>query len=46
MPYSDPLIRIVVASTQVHAFPRGCKAETVRFARGGVGLMVVEWLNP
>jgi hypothetical protein len=46
MPYNDPLVRIVVASTQVRAFPRGCKAETFRFARGGVGLMVVEWLRP
>ena len=46
MPYADPLVRIVVASTQIRAFPQGCKAETFRFARGGVGLMVVEWVHP
>lgn len=46
MPYGDPLIRIVVASTPIHSYPQGCKAETFRFSRGGVGLMVVEWLHP
>ena len=45
MPYSDPLVRIVVASTKIRSFPRGCKAETFRFARGGVGLMIVEWVH-
>jgi hypothetical protein len=42
MPYGDPLVHIVVASTTIRSFPQGCKAETFRFARGGVGLMVVE----
>lgn len=46
MPYADPLVRIVVASTPVRPFPQGCKAETFRFSRDGVGLMVVEWLHP
>lgn len=46
MPYGDPLVRIVVASTRIHSFPLGCKAETFRFARGGVGLMIVEWVHP
>jgi hypothetical protein len=45
MPYSDPLVRIVVASTKIRSFPQGCKAETFRFARGGVGLMIVEWVH-
>ena len=45
MPYSDPLVRIVVASTKIMSFPQGCKAETFRFARGGVGLMIVEWVH-
>jgi hypothetical protein len=46
MPYGDPLIRIVVASTPIRSDQQGCKAETFRFSRGGVGLMVVEWLHP
>ena len=45
MPYRDPLVRIVVASTKIRSFPQGCKAETFRFARGGVGLMIVEWAH-
>src|SRR4051812_38085393 len=45
MPYSDPLVRIVAASTKIRSFPQGCKAETFRFARGGVGLMIVEWVH-
>jgi hypothetical protein len=45
MPYRDPLVRIVVASTKVRSFPHGCKAETFRFAPGGVGLMIVEWVH-
>lgn len=46
MPYADPLVRIVVASSGVVSFPRGCKAETFRFRRRAVGLMVVEWRHP
>jgi hypothetical protein len=46
MPYTDPLVRVVAASTKIRSFPRGCKAETFRFARGGVGLLVVEWVHP
>jgi hypothetical protein len=46
MPYADPLVRIVVASSRVVAFPRGCKAETFRFKRRAVGLMIVEWRHP
>ena len=46
MPYADPLVRIVVASTVIRPFPAGCKAEVFRFSRGGVGLMVVEWVHP
>lgn len=46
MPYADPLVRIVTASSAVRAFPRGCKAETFRFKHHSVGLMVVEWLHP
>lgn len=46
MPYADPLVRIVVASSRVVSFPRGCKAETFRFKRRAVGLMVVEWRHP
>jgi hypothetical protein len=45
MPYSDPLVRIVAASTKIKSYPQGCKAETFRFARGGVGLMIVEWVH-
>jgi hypothetical protein len=46
MPYADPLVRIVAASSTVVAFPRGCKAETFRFKHPAVGVMVVEWLHP
>jgi hypothetical protein len=46
MPYEDPLVRIVVASAPIVAYPRGCKAETFRFSRPAVGLMVVEWIHP
>lgn len=45
MPYSDPLVRIVAASTKIKSYPQGCKAETFGFARGGVGLMIVEWVH-
>ncbi len=45
-PYADPLVRIVVSSTRALPYPQGCKAEVFRFSRGGVGLMVVEWLHP
>lgn len=46
MPYGDPLVRVVVASTKIRPLSQGCKAETFRFARGGVGLMIVEWVRP
>jgi hypothetical protein len=46
MPYGDPRVRVVAASTTIVPFPRGCKAETFRFAAGGVGLMIVEWTHP
>ena len=46
MPYADPLVRIVVASANIRAYPHGCKAETFRFTRTGVGLMIVEWMHP
>jgi hypothetical protein len=45
-PYADPLIRIVAASAPVVSYPRGCKAETFRFSRPAVGLMIVEWVHP
>ena len=44
-PYGDPRIRIVAASGPVVAFPRGCKAETFRFKRHAVGVMIVEWVH-
>jgi hypothetical protein len=46
MPYADPLVRVVVASANVRAYPHGCKAETFRFARKSIGLMIVEWVHP
>lgn len=46
MPYADPLVRIIAASSAVVAFPQGCKAETFRFKHRAVGVMVVEWLHP